>query len=515
MTRPSNTTCGFAALHDSEEGMISLVNVIAILLCTILMGLVVNTGSVVRQKIEVQNAADATAYTDALWHARGMNAVTMTNHVIGELTAFVVLWEAIGGEDVNDTDQTNATKTEDEVLDVVKEGAELAAIPIFAYDTVRQDEDNGVNAERTLLESKKQLKQILIVVYGVKTVAAGLEKSVWPVTVAIGYILDGAAAIVEAKILQEYILLNVIHGIATGLKPIMQQVVQGAILPAAKFYTDGVVLATGTAAIAAAQEVATRNDTHGVIFPSVPATNLGLPLPLEIDPNAKKLNSNSDENAVGKTQLTRATYPWVTFHREPILVFMRNWLTLSGASGFYLKHTNECTHVVCRRLQTDGDIKLYMMKRDNEPDRGTESWTNDSEEADDIFTVVGFAHRDKPLIVSPVIYSQEQEDGIVAFAQAMFYNANPQNPNASPGLQAAVGWDTLNWEGTPVEFSSNPSQTWGTPFPKIKLNWQAKLVPVTNNRMLQAQVFGLTDGKLNPVLLKAPQLTPQTGMTHH
>jgi len=502
MTRPfkrtDELTDQLTTLHESEEGFVSVVNVVSILLCTILMGLVVNAGNIVRHKIETQNAADATAYTDALWHARGMNTVTMTNHVIGEITAFVVMHEAIGGDKLDDENQEEQTKVEDAALDAaynVAQGASPVIQPIQKIkDMVRQED--GIYAERTLLDSKKQLKTILAVAYGVKAVSGGLEKT--PYTYAIGLALDGASTLTEVKVGQEYLVLIGLHKVATILKPV-SKALQKVVLPAMKIYTTAVYVGTPAIGQLAAMEIAEQNDTSGLVFHS------WLTLPLEEDPVGKDLNSNSPENTVKKTQLVRATYPWVTFHRKPILDFMLYALTFSGAQGHYKKHSNECTIEVCRRLQADGNMELYVMERKQASDKGFEEWTNDSKKADNLFTMVGFVHAESPPAISPAVYAQAQEEGMVAYAQAMFYNANPQEPSSFGSQQAAVGWDTLNWEGRPVEYKTSERSTG---FPKIKVNWQAKLVPVTNNRMLLAQPLSLAHGRIGKVMQKTVGLKP-------
>src|SRR5262249_4748737 len=37
------------------------------------------------------------AYSTAIWQARGMNAITTVNHLMGELTALLVIHDALGG----------------------------------------------------------------------------------------------------------------------------------------------------------------------------------------------------------------------------------------------------------------------------------------------------------------------------------------------------------------------------------------------------------------------------------
>ena len=81
-----------ADLHRDERGSISLATVFALLLLTILLGMVINTGRQVDNKVKLQNAADASTYSGGVVLARGMNTVAFTNHMLAEtfaLTAFM------------------------------------------------------------------------------------------------------------------------------------------------------------------------------------------------------------------------------------------------------------------------------------------------------------------------------------------------------------------------------------------------------------------------------------------
>ena len=84
-----------------REGKISLVTLIAILGLVVLAGLVGNAGQAVTAKVASQNAADAVAFSSAQWMARGMNAITATNHLIGEVTGLVVVVEGLGGPEMD------------------------------------------------------------------------------------------------------------------------------------------------------------------------------------------------------------------------------------------------------------------------------------------------------------------------------------------------------------------------------------------------------------------------------
>src|SRR4051812_29877000 len=103
---------GLADLMAGEDGMVSLVTVVAVVFGVVLIGLVFNVGTIVIQKIEVQGAADAVAESSAVVSARGMNSITATNHLMGEVMSLVVLHEAVGGKKL-ESGETNPTSGPD------------------------------------------------------------------------------------------------------------------------------------------------------------------------------------------------------------------------------------------------------------------------------------------------------------------------------------------------------------------------------------------------------------------
>lgn len=78
--------------HRNQRGTISIVTVFAVLLLTMLLGMVMNVGRHTDGKIRLQNSADASAYSGGLVLTRGMNTLAFTNHLLSDvfaLTAFM------------------------------------------------------------------------------------------------------------------------------------------------------------------------------------------------------------------------------------------------------------------------------------------------------------------------------------------------------------------------------------------------------------------------------------------
>jgi hypothetical protein len=362
----------------------------------------------------------------------------------------------------------------------------------FAYDTVNQD----VKAEATELESKLVLKSWLAFDYMLYN---GIPVAYYFGGKEAGDGLKGLCQALEWKIQQEYKELDLIHTLAVSLKGAIWALRHG-VLPAAKVYQGVLVQLTPLVAQNAAQSVSTMNGASATVFP--PPVPVLFPLPVTSEPVSQGTN-------IATTQLARATFPWVSYHRKPILDFFLFTLTLSGAHGFYLQFTHDYTLSVCQEIQTQDGLTLYVMDADDGPDKGSESWTHNPEEVDRRFTVLAFTYRQPPPVVSsPAVYAQEQPNGMATYAQAIFYNANDQDPGAdtgSPQRQPYIGWDTLNWDDKPESPASRPLEVCtGDPddsMPQIKLNWQAKLVPVSPRRLEFAALYGTLDPKLRPFFL--------------
>jgi hypothetical protein len=79
-------------LAADQRGTVSVATVFTLLLLAMLLGLVINSGLQVDQKIRLQNAADAATYSGGVMLARGMNTLAFTNHLLADvfaLTAFM------------------------------------------------------------------------------------------------------------------------------------------------------------------------------------------------------------------------------------------------------------------------------------------------------------------------------------------------------------------------------------------------------------------------------------------
>lgn len=539
--------CARRSWLASEDGMVSFVAMVAVLFFVILLGLVGNVGLTVNQKIEVQNAADSTAYSSGVFMARGMNTVTARNHMIGELLALVVLHHAILGPEgdvgppATPTNLLNVrfqnSPIDDRNLWLEKLtlfgaywGAKLTSIPFFGgpdlwddgiYDRVHEGPESYEGA--TVFRSKARLMKLLTSSYRVWTLGRVLAS--WPGRTAVWfkvtfaslipnfpagdrardecervgkYLCDVSTDFAE-KIDAEWRILNSMSALARAMAVPKMALRPMITLMHQQNHIDVYLMRDKHQELldTLAQENAVTNVTYfgrlgstGGYFNS--GTGLQPILPLRTEP--------PNLPQIRKSQLVRATWPWVNYWRRRPMELFRATLRLSRAAHHYKDFTNQFTLELAQELKAHSPhVDLYILSgldlTDPNKGKGREPWTRRGAHSlrDRLFTHVGFARRDRPPLASSGFFRPENEDGFVCYAQAIVYNANPQDPQPVAGqFQPLVGWDTLNWSNRVLEYEANDGHNaedekggiTDPPMyePKIFLNWRTKLVPVSRLR---------------------------------
>ncbi|OAI51121.1 hypothetical protein AYO44_17320 [Planctomycetaceae bacterium SCGC AG-212-F19] len=490
--------------------MLTFVSLLTIVFFVVLIGLVGNIGRTVNEKIEVQNTADSVAYSSALWMARGMNSVTAANHLIGELMSFVVLYDAIGVRSSNPDDQPEVLQGDIDAMKAAKAGAAGASFGTPAYDAI--DGDNlKVQVADTVRDGKQNLIKAFTTIYTIKSVASLLEQCSIPPLVAIGLAVDIVATGVEVYGLAEWEFLDTLEKIARPMYDLVRKPLMEIVLPFSQAYVNFIPLLVTEVTEKAAKEIARQNHCTGTLFPLQPT------LPLGPDPYW-----NESGTAFGKSQIVRATYPWVVYRRRPILSVL-SWMKISEAADLYLKYTTDKSIDTCREYYDKNNLFMLTIMNPADPfemktaGKGNESWTHDTVKADEMFSVIGFAHRPSPQPFSTRVYRQPNPDGIVAYAQAIIWNANlqdPANTPTQPPQQPQVGWDTLNWsrpvgDSHSYEHPEDPGK-WSARHdwaPMIRVNWQARLVPVGADRLDDAA--SKVPAPFSAVMQKTSRLAPQ------
>ena len=487
-------------VHCEEAGQLSIFSLIVILCMLLSLGMIANVALAMKQKLETQNAADCVTQAATVQMARGMNAITAANHVVGELQSLVVLHHAFGGDALDAGNQKDLTPWRVRVLLFIRyESAKFACIGVPDFLSPSERQFDAVNrhivVDAAIYDARLELKKLMTETYvahkyGAYLYHLGLLPFVGPEVLELGIVIMIAAVLVETKIWSEWEILDGVEAVAKDISKI-KKLILGMMIPAVYDYTLAQKLVTPFRAENAADEVGKYHQATGKLFPGF-KKNFSLPLlglPVVHEP------ASMDQRVLPKSQLVRASVPWVQHWRLPILRFASHLLTLSRFKTFYVAHTQIESLEQAKRAKANKKINLLVMKGlvKAKMEKGQEDWTTSegSRRADRLFCVMGFADREAPSMTAPSFFDTVNKDGMVCFAQGMFYNANPQKPRSSQDKQTEIGWDTLNWLGREVpewqggedpEPDGNTSVSYFSnraPEPVIQLNWQSMLVPST------------------------------------
>lgn len=540
----SNRHCKWRRLHRDfhrdDCGTVAMTLPIGIVFFIVVGGFVFNAGRTVGGKIETQNAADSATFSTSVVIARGMNAITASNHLIGELNAIYVIHHSFGGKwlDEKGVGEENNTLKMRAATATLKGGYEFAngvpqktPIPLLneAYNQVKKIPSADVNS--TLYEARLRLKRLLTTAYYIHgaafiTYAAGEKIAATPLGAAMmaGALISQLAALAtEAACLKEHLVLTAIEKLCHSLKSFKKQIPTLFIGGVHNIYQKAAYEGIPLLAAKSGNEMAMRHD----MIP-IPDNLLisGLAQLLPKFPVVKEDTTNDQ-----RSQLMRATYPWVAYWRHNITSVLRSpfhlfGAPLSGAANSFDRWTDKYSLQACEWLRTNqtmrneltivnyGDaqqsgsgmegksIHLYVVDGLNETNgkfsKSQEVWnkwdnrSRSSTEIEKLFCHIGFVRSEQPKISVRNIFRQENPRGIVCYAQAMVYNSNPQQRPAPSGAggssQPQVGWDTLGWTGNAIEYPGKMSGR-----PRIKLNWQAKLTPITPEMLLRTSQILLVD----------------------
>lgn len=426
-----------------------------------------------------------------------------------------------------------------------------------AYNSVKK----SVKSDNALLDAHRELKKTLALLYRLKAKAL-LMIACKPIPFGIGealYVagrgLYQALTFIEEMVKFEWETLGWIETFAkeTGtvrnqiykLIPNLQEhsknilagkpasLIPGVSNPVTDFLTPG----SKSLLPDTADAVAKRNRATGVVFPrqeplKTKQESVRTDKPseetrvfwIENDGEYKLLQEYTKDDGMpperpeswspapefASSQLIRATYPWVNYHRRKVFDITK-WLIFSDFPKHY---RNWSTEITLRRGQAyytenPGAGLFVLADLENSPRKDGALWLNNTRAAEHSFALVGFARQAPPMRWTTRFQPATNPGGTVAFAQSLLYNANPRVPGSDSRFQPVTGYDTLNWNnegGDPVR-SAALEWPWfkkDLSCPRVKLNWQTKLVPVTR----LGEAVPVPDGEFQSVLNKLDAFSP-------
>ncbi len=436
--------------------------VLMVFLCILLI-LMMNGAAVTAEKIEVNDAAREEARSVGVVLARGMNAVTLGNHLCGEALAMTVVHTAVGGRDVDGADLSVADRRRNDWAVARLRAIANAARQVGGWTLTYQKAIQPLRVAATVGEGKINLKEALVVLYTTQAIVGHIP---W-----IGRALVAALNLVELVIYAEWQALDTLELIARASLP-AQRILFDFVAPAARSYAWDATLATPLLAAETASTLAERRRVVAAIDPPLPT--------LPIIAESSRAGEADHRTAMARSQTVRASWPWVVYDRGPILSFTTP-LIFSKAASLFRGWTE--FHTTSRAQEFELRHGALFVLADPSPSgKGFESWTTDPRLADERFGLVTFAKRPEHKALGSPYFTTPNPGGVLGYAQALVYNANPQHPETGPpNYQPEVGWDLLNWDtlapdSGAYEFPFDGAEGM-SPSPKVRLNWQAMLVP--------------------------------------
>ncbi len=495
----------FRSVHIDERGSIAIGHVVWVMVAIAFMSLFFNLGYSTKKRNDSQRPAMAISHSVGVWKARGMNVLATHQHLQGELAAMTILHHAIGGDEL-DRNRRGDTRRQDYALDAGYFMASAVGAPTPYYSRVRQP----VFAGATLLRAHRNIKLALGGIYVAKFFAMIYSGN------------TAALDAIENQLGREWEALQRLYRQARDMVELKRSIMQ-TMLPEANRQMKRIVDDIPNLAMKTASDLADRYDVKLHITPE------DLKLPVEVDPYATldappadytrpvdcdcptEPADNPRYQMVKTSQLARATFPWVNYHRAAMVVqlFIRAPLSLAGK--IYYDEAAGQSRVILDRLQKEHGVRLYVLPGKIAPDKGWENWTfaDHSNRADKHFTTVVLTGQDiRSPMGSPFLFRKPEMETWVRWDAVMLKNDNPQRrPNQKidllgckrivPSRQAIVGFDTLAWDQTRNRVSELVGNGIPHVFPRINNAWNFTPTVVTdyqNHRLRTGRLPNWAEG---------------------
>ncbi len=338
--------------RSRRQGKLSIVTVFTLLFFTVMLLFVGNVGRTVSHKIEMQNAADSVAYSSALWEARALNAITTTNHLMGELTAITVVLDSFGGtmlgsgnQYVSDESNLLFAKLEQKkdnycggepqitgpISGYVRQVDKPIVQEIVSKNLLLSDEAKHYSAA-AIYDSKLSLRNWALLVLQIKLLAnygikAGVVLQAVVLTKPISVVIDGAASLLHIAMTAELVEISkewlIIEATETALGTVniagsTRDVTFDAILPTISLYADGVVGSSvveklgGSSTYSFKQSIQSTKDdlvtAHRLVEATLVPSIVDLKLPVIKEPAPR--SDNVDQDAGSSSRFSMPPSEW-------------------------------------------------------------------------------------------------------------------------------------------------------------------------------------------------------------
>ena len=422
--------------HRDERGTITIVSVFAMLLLTMLLGMVMNVGRHVDAKVRMQNTADSAAYAGGVVLARGMNTLAFSNHLLFDvfsMTAFM-----------REAKEGNAAKFVPEILKAWQKVAETFS---------KASDYEKFTTLSTGITSKVPLEQNLVTGY-----------SEW------------------------------VSASSAMILPLLEEILSGDLIPT---FERAVVLAYPDIAQAAAMEVAKRNGddgrgwgnvigvlwrTDGTVVAGTSDTTASV-FPV-VDTNTEAGANRTKAISQRKTMASQYLSAW---NAQTMIVF-----DYYGKMGQFGSIWRSYTCAQLNKLLSEYPTTNLPFLIRQEADEVTDS----TEHLAEHFTYLAVVYRNRVSDISPIFFRNPASGDDVAFAEVRVY-VPKRRLVWETVTESYTSSTNISIGGVPGDFQTIPSEesstttgttTWevarqGTPddWNLINQSWSAQLVPATHS----------------------------------
>jgi len=272
--------------------------------------------------------------------ARGMNAVTATNHLMGETTALIVLLDALGAPGENEA-QSSPNDESRSISAVISTLTGLASCVELSEESLLEkfrgiiDKDGIPTHGGTVYDATLMLRERFIEMLELKIVAnIILQAKYFPpvsaIALTIGLSIHITANLVILEMVKEAYILNFADQQLLSKIAKLRNGLQAIVLPALSSYSNTVVGKSGTEASGASPQASVLSEAvkrtidhmrtaHGLselaVYP--PQETLQLPvIPERLPPTSAELASFSSSANAGKIAVEKSRSLW-TGHDRP------------------------------------------------------------------------------------------------------------------------------------------------------------------------------------------------------
>jgi hypothetical protein len=474
-------------LHGDQQGTISILSVIVMLLLTMLLGMVLNIGEQIDDKIRMQNASDAAMYSSGVVVARGMNSIAFTNHLLSEVFALTAYFRE--GRD------RYAESLVPQILDAWEAvGPQMAASEFLLIRNIRP-----------AMSPKIQMERKLVTAFGDMTVVK--SKLLLP---ALEAILGQPEQANQAG-----------GGGADGENAGGQNNQQASKTHLIPQFQRQVVQSTAVAAHLLAQEVIKRHFVASKTAQDTPVcllyTNLGIPgqsrdetdpyerLVPGLDPSFEGPDFNrlraweagGYQAAASKRRreiAKRNLSDWNSDRNFDLGPFEREQMSEGGrVSAKMSQFVNLWRGFTCAKLNHLLDVEFPQTNLPHMLRAPTEGWTQ-QQYLDHDFTYSSIVYRRQRKQTMPGMYRVPNNGDAIAFARVELFVPRPRYNWTPPcPVWTCPGYD---WWGK-MSCGDPCFDSWPTEWTLFNQNWAARLIPTSPQvslDMLNMNPQGLAPG---------------------